>query len=644
MLRGTWPDSKHAFNRVEEKLYILAAPEHGAFVILKHGVELADAFRIEGNEPAADAHHRLKCLAEHACADHLKSLFDGWGVFLLVLFHGLALKLGLDAFFHVAQFTGNALDAVVVSHAHEAFPCIGKMLVFKVCTKLALFHAHGDTADAVVFILLMTRPGSVDGDEAAQCADVNDAHGNVGAGVPVAVAVQNPLGGIPLCPRDDGVMMRRLVVLVLLVAVLHGLVVVEVGRPCLAGKDVAAVALIAHHRCDAGCRPFCVGCSVTPASAGFTLQLGQGFGDLLCAAAVEQHVVHEPDRLRLLLIDHQFLAVDSVFNHIDLVIAQQLRRHEAAPAEPPFEGEQHGLALHVRFLLGDHCQNEKNDIAGGIQRVEVFLLEQYRDRRVLLLQPAHPADAVDQVSRKAADGFGDDHVDLSRQCVLHHPLKAGTMQCLCPAESIVDIQAAELPFWVAADHFPVVFLLHLNGNGLLDVIRGNAAVCGNVENAFLLLPVCIGSDLVYARAVKGIELVTKGCLGALAFGLKARARRLPGLNRVVLLQGVALGFQLCSTLSGLLVGSRSGINHTIASPPGRGYGNVRQGVLCSFFLPPFCPQKRLHAGYVTLSHSYQTISTSVRMSLKNKDATPKASHPYHSVFCRTRRKGSRLST
>ena len=596
MLRGAWSDGKHAFNRVEEKLYILTAPEHRAFVILKHGIELADAFRIEGNEPAADAHHRLKCLAEHACADHLKALFHGWGVFLLVLFHGLALKLGLDALFHVAQLTGDALDAVVVGHAYKAPACVGKMLVFKVCTKLALFHAHGDAADAVVFVLLMPRPGAVDGDEAAQCADVDDAHGNVGAGVPVAVAVQDSLGSVPLCPGDDGVMMRRLVVLVLLVAVLHRLVVVEVGRPGLTGKDIAAVAFIAHDRCDAGCRPFCVGCSVTPASAGFTLQLGQGFGDLLCAAAVEQHVVHEPNRLRLLLIDHQLLAVDSVFNHIDLVIAQQLRRHESSPAEPPFKGKQHGLALHVRFLLGNHGQNEEDDVAGGIQRIEVFLLEQYRDRRVLLLQPAHPADAVNQVSRKAADGFGDDHVDLSRQCVLHHPLKAGTMQCLCPAESIVDIQAAELPFWIAADHFPVVLLLHLNGNGLLDVIRGNAAVRGDVEDAVLLLPVCIGSDLVYARAVKGIELVTKGCFGALAFGLKARARRLPGLYRVVLLQTVALGFQLCSTLSGLFVGSRSGINHTTASPPGRGCGNVRQGVLCSFFPPPFCPQKESPCG------------------------------------------------
>ena len=95
------------------------------------------------------------------------------------------------------------------------------------------------------------------------------------------------------------------------------------------------------------------------------------------------------------------------------------------------------------------------------------------------------------------------------------------MSGLCPAESIVDIQAAELPFWIAADHFPVVLLLHLNGNGLLDVVRGNAAVRGNVEDAVLLLAVCIGSDLVDARTVEGIELVTKGGLGALALGFKA---------------------------------------------------------------------------------------------------------------------------
>lgn len=64
----------------------------------------------------------------------------------------------------------------------------------------------------------------------------------------VAMAVQNALRGVPLRAGDDGLVMRRLVVLVLPVAVLHRAVIVKVRRPGLSRKHVAAVALIAHDR------------------------------------------------------------------------------------------------------------------------------------------------------------------------------------------------------------------------------------------------------------------------------------------------------------------------------------------------------------------------------------------------------------
>ena len=532
-----------------------------------HGVELADTPGIEGNASAADTDNRLKGLAEQVCTNHLEALFHRRSVFLFILLHGLALQLRLDALFHIAQLTGNALDAVVVGHPHKPAARVRQMLVLQINAKVALFHAHGNAADPDILFLLMPRPGTVDGNVAPKGACIDDSHGNVSAGVPVAMAVQDALGCVPLRTGDDGIVVRGLVILVLSVAVLHGLVVVKIRRPCLAGEHIAAVAFVAHDRGHTVCGPFGVGRSVPSASAGLTFQLGQGFGDLLCRAAVEQHVVHEPHRLSLFLVDDQLLPVDAVLNHLNLIVAQQPGRQKAPAAEPPFEGEQHGLALHVRFFLGYHRQNEQDDVAGGVQRIEVFLLKQHGNGRVLLLQPAYPADAIDQITGKTADRLGDYHINFACHRILHHPLKAGPVESLRTTQPIVDIQASELPFGIAADHFTVIPLLKLNGDGLLDVIRGYTAVCGDVEDTVLLRSLRAGDNLVHARAVIGVELIPQGVLGALTLRFKARTRRLPGQNRAVLLQGVALRPQLFRAPSGLLIGPWSGINHTAVSPP-----------------------------------------------------------------------------
>ncbi|MGN0755126.1 MAG: hypothetical protein ACI4ME_11775, partial [Aristaeellaceae bacterium] len=81
-----------------------------------------------------------------------------------------------------------------------------------------------------------------------------------------------------------------------------------------------------------------------------------------------------------------------------------------------------------------------------------------------------------------------------------------------------DIQASELPFGIAADHFTVIPLLKLNGDGLLDVIRGYTAVCGDVENAVLLRSLRAGDDLVDTRAVIGVELIPQGVLDRSSVG------------------------------------------------------------------------------------------------------------------------------
>ena len=77
---------------------------------------------------------------------------------------------------------------------------------------------------------------------------VDDSHGQVSAGMVEAVAVQNPLGRVPLGPGDDRVMVSGLVVLVLFAVVLLRLMVMEVWRPGFSGQHIAAIAFIPQRR------------------------------------------------------------------------------------------------------------------------------------------------------------------------------------------------------------------------------------------------------------------------------------------------------------------------------------------------------------------------------------------------------------
>lgn len=120
------------------------------------------------------------------------------------------------------------------------------------------------------------------------------------------------------------------------------------------------------------------------------------------------------------------------------VIPQQSGGQETPPAEAPFQRQQHGLALHVAFFLSDHGQHEQDDIAGGVQGVQVLLLEEdLNGRIVLVLQLAYPADAIQQVPGKSRDTLGDDHVDLPGHSVFHHELEGGTVVCVGAGEPVV---------------------------------------------------------------------------------------------------------------------------------------------------------------------------------------------------------------
>ncbi len=88
----------------------------------------------------------------------------------------------------------------------------------------------------------------------------------------------------------------------------------------------------------------------------------------------------------------------------------------------------------------------------------------------------YPADAVEQVARKAAHALCDDDVQVALHRRLHHEPELGTVLRICPAETVIDVCPHVFPVGVCPDLFLVFVLLQLDRYDLVDVVGRYAAV------------------------------------------------------------------------------------------------------------------------------------------------------------------------
>jgi len=82
-----------------------------------------------------------------------------------------------------------------------------------------------------------------------------------------------------------------------------GLMVVEIRCPCFPGQHVSAVALVPQDAVHRGFRPVRAVPSAYLPQPGFPAQVVQRFRDLRRGTPVQQHVIHEPDGIRFVLVD-----------------------------------------------------------------------------------------------------------------------------------------------------------------------------------------------------------------------------------------------------------------------------------------------------------------------------------------------------
>lgn len=108
---------------------------------------------------------------------------------------------------------------------------------------------------------------------------------------------------------------------------------------------------------------------------------------------------------------------------------------------------------------------------------------------------------------------------------LHHKVEGWTVFCIRSGKAIVHIGTDIFPSGIGTNHIAVIVLLKLNGNYLIDVICGNAAIGGDSQDAFVILITAGCSDLPDALPGLSVDLLAERLLGAGAFGLKTCSRR-----------------------------------------------------------------------------------------------------------------------
>ena len=134
------------------------------------------------------------------------------------------------------------------------------------------------------------------------------------------------------------------------------------------------------------------------------------------------------------------------------------------------------------FFLREARHDGQQDFAFTVEGPDVFLLE--IDLDAVFLQLSDGGQGVDCVPRKAADGLGDDQVDLAVHRIRDHAFEALAVLGAGARDALVGVHGHKLPIVPALDVIGVVIDLRLIARELIVVISGDASIPGDLP--FLL--------------------------------------------------------------------------------------------------------------------------------------------------------------
>ena len=198
----------------------------------------------------------------------------------------------------------------------------------------------------------------------------------------------------------------------------------------------------------------------------------QPLGDGVGGKATHEHPVDVPDDLRLLR-DYLWKPIRSFFVPKEMAVWQA----DLSIREPLSLAPGDVLGYGATLLLGQTGHDGEQQLALAVEGVDVLLLEEALAAGVLEL--ADDGEAVHGVAGEAADGFGDDEVYLSIQGIRHHAVEAVPVLGVQAGDTLVRIDAHELPVGVGLDVLGVVVHLGLIAGILLIAVRGHTGVPGH---------------------------------------------------------------------------------------------------------------------------------------------------------------------
>ena len=185
--------------------------------------------------------------------------------------------------------------------------------------------------------------------------------------------------------------------------------------------------------------------------------------------SVQKHPIDLPHDSGLCLINDRstvrstLVAEEVPVGHRNLAVRDAL-----APAPGDVFGDAAALLLRKTRHDRDH------QFALAVQRVDVFLLKRHSD--ALFLEPAYGGQAVHSVSGEAADGLGDDSVDLPVQRIRDQAVEPFASGSGGRGNAVVGVQPRVFPCGVAADEPAVIITLYLERGFLFLLIRADARV------------------------------------------------------------------------------------------------------------------------------------------------------------------------
>ena len=136
-----------------------------------------------------------------------------------------------------------------------------------------------------------------------------------------------------------------------------------------------------------------------------------------------------------------------------------------------------GFALSLR----ERAQASQNHLAVHVGGINVFLFKD--DSNTPAFQHPDIPDAVQRVSCKPGDGFGQNHIDFPAFAQRDHFIELRSLPRTDTGDSLIGENPCELPFWITANFLRVVLDLYLKAVLLLLFFRADTAIGGNSQPA-----------------------------------------------------------------------------------------------------------------------------------------------------------------